>query len=644
MNATEPAGAATDAGRAAGADGHPHGAGGAGLAALCVTALGVVFGDIGTSPLYAIRECFEGPHAVQVGHENVLGVLSLIFWSLVVVISVKYLAIVLRADNHGEGGILALTALVIPARGRLSERGWWVVGLGLFGAALLYGDGVITPAISVLSAVEGLGVVTPVFEPYIVPITIAILVALFSIQSRGTAGVGKVFGPITLVWFITLGVLGVPHILQRPDVLGAVNPVHAATFFAANGWTGFVLLGTVFLVVTGGEALYADMGHFGPRPIRVSWFVVVLPALLLNYFGQGALLLVDADATEHPFFHLAPEWALVPLVLLATAATVIASQALISGAFSLTMQAVQLGFSPRLDIHHTSAETRGQIYIPDVNWMLMLACVAVVLGFRSSSSLAAAYGIAVTSTMVITTMLLYVVARHRWKWGKARALAVCVPFLVIDGAFFGANLTKVVQGGWLPLSLAAILFVLMSTWKRGRELLSDRLRRRMGSLRTFLAEIEVAPPMRVPGTAVFLFSNPQGVPPALQRNLEHNHVLHRRNIIVHIITADVPRVPADRRAEVEEIAHDFYRVRLRYGFMETPNVPEALRLLPEPRIIPEAVSYFLGRETLAATPTPGLALWRENLFVIMARNARSASDYFGLPPSQVVELGETVEL
>lgn len=616
------------------------------VVALSLAALGVVYGDIGTSPLYALRECFSGHHAVPVTQANVLGVLSLVFWSLIIVISIKYLVFILRADNHGEGGILALTALLIPRRGRLTERGWQLIGLGLFGAALLYGDGVITPAISVLSAVEGLEVATPVFQPFILPITIAILIGLFLIQRHGTASVGRIFGPITLVWFITLGLLGLPQILESPFVLTAVNPLHGLEFFARNGWEGFLVLGAVFLVVTGGEALYADMGHFGPRPIRWMWFLVVLPGLMLNYFGQGALLLREPAAAENPFYYLAPSWALYPLVVLATMATVIASQAVISGAYSLTLQAVQLGFSPRVDIRHTSERERGQIYIPIVNWALMFACIGLVIGFRSSSNLAAAYGIAVTSTMGITTVFFYLVARRRWGWSVYRALLPCSIFLVIDIAFFGANLTKILQGGWLPLALAGAIFVLMSTWKRGRELLGDRLTEQMGSLKAFLAELPERAPLRVPGTAVYMYSNPQGVPPAMERNLASNQILHAQNVILTVQTTEAPRVPESERAQIEALGQGFFRVRLDYGFMETPEVPEALGRIrvPDLDLDPERVFYFLSRENLQATERPGLPIWRESLFALMSANARDAGQYFGLPPDRVVELGAVVQL
>jgi len=548
------------------------------LALLSLTALGIVYGDIGTSPLYAVRESFLPSHGLAVTPANVLGVLSLIFWSLIVVISIKYLVFVLRADNRGEGGILALAALCTPMgiRQRGGRRG--LIMLGLFGTALLYGDGAITPAISVLSAVEGLEVATPFFEPYIIPITIVILVLLFAAQRQGTARVGRVFGPVTLLWFATLAVLGIRQILQEPGVLAAASPVHGFSFFVENGWRGFVVLGSVFLVVTGGEALYADMGHFGRRPIRVAWFVVVLPALLLNYFGQGALLIHSPTAAENPFYRMAPSWALYPVVGIATAATVIASQALISGAFSLTMQAVQLGYLPRVAIDHTSAREFGQIYIPGVNWALMVACIGLVLGFRSSSNLAAAYGVAVTTTMVITAVLLFVVARERWRWSLPLAALMAGFFLAIDVAFWAANLIKIPHGGWFPLVVGAVIFGLMTTWQRGRGILTDRIGAGLLPAELFLRDIEAKAPPRVPGTAVFMYSNPAATPPALH-NLKHNKVLHERVVFLAVETGEAPHVEAENRARIEDLGVGFYRVRLSYGFMDEPNVPAALAAL-----------------------------------------------------------------
>jgi len=623
------------------------------LAYLTLTALGVVFGDIGTSPLYAFRECFfvgttpppDRPHALMVTTGNVLGVLSLIFWSLIVVVSIKYLIFILRADNRGEGGILALTALVVPVRAAAGRYRVLLI-LGLFGAALLYGDGIITPAISVLSAIEGLEVATPYFTPYVIPITIGVLVLLFIFQHRGTGGIGKIFGPVIVIWFAVLAGLGLWHVVAKPGVLAAIWPVHAVRFFVHNGWAGFVVLGSVFLVATGAEALYADMGHFGKLPIRIGWFGLVLPALLLNYFGQGALVLSDSKAAAHPFYHLAPSWATYPLVVLATIATVIASQAVISGAFSLTHQAVQLGYTPRLEIEHTSARERGQIYVPAVNWALMLSCIALVLSFGSATHLAAAYGIAVTSTMVITTVLFYAVERRRWKWRRWPALLLCLVFLAVDCSFFGANLLKVAHGGWFPLAVALVVFTLMSTWKTGRRVLSDRLRRSTVPLRPFLHGIALEPVVRVPGIAVFMYSNPHGVPPALLHNLKHNRVLHETVIILTVETQEIPRVEPAHRLEVAPLDHGFYRVILRYGFMEEPDVPiELARVrLPGQQLDLHQVSYFLSRETLLATQHPGMWIWREKLFAWMARNARPATSYFNLPPNRVVELGMQVEI
>jgi KUP system potassium uptake protein len=614
-------------------------------AALALLALGVVYGDIGTSPLYAIKECFNGPHAVAVTHDHVLGVLSLIFWALIIVVSVKYLLFVLRADNHGEGGILALTAFATPIKptGR-SERAW-LIYLGIFGAALLYGDGIITPSISVLGAVEGLSVATPALQPYVVPITIGILIALFWFQHRGSAGVGKVFGPVMLIWFTVLATLGLIQILRYPAVIEAVNPVWAVRFFVDTGWAGYLVLGSVFLVVTGGEALYADMGHFGITPIRFDWFTVVLPSLLLNYFGQGALLLENPAASENPFYLLAPAWAIYPMIVLAVAAAAIAAQAVISGAFSLTMQAVQLGFSPRIKIDHTSTQEFGQIYIGGINWLLMICCILTVLTFRSSSNLAAAYGIAVTTTMLITSLLFFVVARERWRWNVVAAGAVTAVFVIIDGAFFGANIIKVAQGGWLPLLIAGAIFTLMITWKRGRRILAERIQAEARPLDEFLAEARGV--TRVPGTAIFMSGTASKTPPALRHNLEHNKVLHRQVIFVTVKTEQMPYVPEPQRLEVEHIGEGMYRVKVHYGFMEEPNIPAALKAgegQALPRLDPDDITYFLGRETIIPVSRRGMAEWREKLFALMSRNATTATAYFGIPPDRVVELGEQIEL
>jgi KUP system potassium uptake protein len=627
---------------------HGHGAQPRGryLALLSLSALGVVYGDIGTSPLYSIKESFHHAHNIQPTEANVLGVLSMVFWSLVLIISVKYALFVLRADNRGEGGILALTSLATPVAARRRSGRWVLIMLGLFGTALLYGDGMITPVISVLSAVEGLGVATPFFEPYVVPITIAILVGLFAVQQRGTAGIGKVFGPVMVLWFLTLVALGLSQIVREPHVFVALNPLLAARFFAENGYNGFLVLGSVFLVVTGGEALYADMGHFGVRPIRYAWFVVVLPALLINYFGQGALLLRNPEAVENPFFRMAPPWALYPLVVLATLATVIASQALITGAFSLTMQAVQLGYMPRVLIEHTSSKERGQIYIPSINWALMVSCIGLVLGFRSSSNVAAAYGVAVTTTMVITTLLLFTVERERWKWPLWASVGFTAFFLVVDLAFWGANIVKIPHGGWFPLVVGVLIFAAMTTWKTGRQLLGSRLAESSLPWEFFVHDMAENPIHRVPGTAVFMYGNPEGTPPALLHSLKHYKVIHEQVVLLAIDTAEVPHVLPEERFTVDALGHGFFRIVLRYGFMEDPDVPAALADVRAPGLdlAPGRTTFFLGRETLIPSKRPGMALWREKLFALMARNARPATAFFGLPPNRVVELGAQIEL
>jgi KUP system potassium uptake protein len=615
-------------------------------ATLALLALGVVYGDIGTSPLYAIRECFSGPHAIAATHDHVLGVLSLIFWALIIVVSVKYLVFVLRADNHGEGGILSLTALATPIKPTGKSERSWLIYLGIFGGALLYGDAIITPSISVLGAVEGLSVATPVLQPYVVPITLVILILLFWFQHRGTAGVGKVFAPIMLVWFAVLAALGLMQVLKIPAVLEAVNPIWALRFFADTGWTGYLVLGSVFLVVTGGEALYADMGHFGTTPIRLDWFTVVLPSLLLNYFGQGALLLENPQTAENPFFLLAPAWAIYPLIVLAVAAAAIAAQAVISGAFSLTMQAVQLGFSPRIKIDHTSTRAFGQIYIGGINWLLMLGCLLTVIAFRTSSNLAAAYGVAVTTTMVITTLLFFVVARERWGWNAIAAGALSGLFLIIDGAFFGANIIKVGQGGWFPLLIAGSVFTLLITWKRGRRILAERIQAEAKPLDEFLNEVRTQGVARVPGTAIFMSGTASKTPPALRHNIEHNKVLHEQVIFVTVKTEQIPYVAEENRLAVEHFGDGLFRAKVHYGFMEDPNIPAVLASAGPalPRFDPSKTTYFLGRETIISTSRRGMAVWREKLFALMSRNATTATAYFGIPPNRVVELGEQIEL
>jgi KUP system potassium uptake protein len=614
---------------------------------LALAALGVVFGDIGTSPIYAVRESLHGVHGVPPTSENVLGLLSLIVWALVIVISVKYLAFVMRADNCGEGGMIALTALVTPdsARARLRRRRVLVL-VGLFGASLLYGDSMITPSISVLSAIEGLEMVTPIFTPYVIPITIAILVGLFAVQRHGTARIGAIFGPVMFLWFATLGVLGAVQVVQHPAVLAAVNPVHGVQFFHHNGWHGFLVLGSVFLVVTGGEALYADMGHFGAGPIRLSWYAFVLPTLLLNYFGQGALVLLDANAAAHPFFRLAPDWALLPLVILSAVATVIASQAVISGAFSLTRQAVQLGYLPRVDIEHTSETEAGQIYIPGLNWVLMIACIGLVIGFRSSSRLAAAYGVAVTTDMVFTSILFAVVARDRWKWSLPAVIAMAAGFLVVDLGFWGASLLKIPSGGWFPLLVAGAVFTVMTTWNSGRGLLASRLAELSMTLDEVFERMREPSIARVEGTAVYLGRHDAGVPPALLHNLRYNKVVHSRVVLLAMRTDSQARVPEEERVEVEQVGPDFYRVVARHGFAEDPAVPAVLDRLRSTglEIDPEEATFFLGRETLLATHRPGMALWRERLFARLSRNARRATRYFKIPSHRVCELGAEIEL
>ena len=617
------------------------------LLTLALAALGVVYGDIGTSPLYAMREAFLGTHAIPVSPGNVLGVLSLVFWSLIIVVTIKYHVVIIRADNKGEGGVLALMALVNGsrlARG-LSPRRIMII-LGIFGSALLYADGALTPAISVLSAVEGLQIATPALATWVIPITLAILIGLFLLQSRGTARIGAVFGPVMVVWFLTLGVLGLSEIVARPGVLAAVSPYYAVHFFADDVRRGFTVLGAVFLVVTGGEALYADLGHFGHRAIQIAWFSVALPCLLLNYFGQGALLLRDPVAVENPFYHLAPRWALYPLIALATAATIIASQAVISGAFSLTRQAVQLGYSPRLRIEHTSSREIGQIYVPLVNWGLMLLTCVLVLGFETSSHLAGAYGVALSALMLITTLMFYVMSREVWRWSFARAAAVSGLFLCVDLPFFAANSLKIWYGGWVPLAIALVVFTLMTTWKDGRLVLGKRMQEKTVALKMLLADLAAEPPVRVPGTAVFMYGTTDGTPPALVHNLAHNKVLHERVVFLTMVTDDVPHVAPPERVKVKPLGKGFYSVIARYGFMDDPDIEDVLAACGVKSLdIPiTGTTFFLGRETLVASDRPGMARWREQLFAFMSRNALRASAFFKIPADQVFEVGAHVEL
>ncbi|MSU34821.1 MAG: potassium transporter Kup [Pedosphaera sp.] len=618
------------------------------LLALTVAALGVVYGDIGTSPLYALKECFKGQHSVEPTPGNVLGVLSLIIWCITLIVGVKYIGFVMRADNRGEGGILALLALTFPEKqARTKTRlGRFMVLFGVFGATLLYGDGIITPAISVLGAVEGLEKVTPAFKPVIVPLTVVILVGLFSAQRFGTGRVGQWFGLWTAVWFATIAVLGIRGILLRPEVFQAVNPAYAVLFFVENGWMGFKVLGAVVLVVTGGEALYADMGHFGARPIRLAWFTAVMPALVLNYLGQGALVLSNPLAKENPFYGLCPDSAVIPLVILATGAAVIASQALISGAFSMTMHATQLGFMPRMVIEHTSKDERGQIYMPQINWLLMFACLGLVLGFKTSSNLASAYGVAVTITMGVTSVLFYFAARHIWGWSRLKAGAVVAVPLLLEVAFCVANLGKIPYGGWFPLLLASLIFTVMATWKRGRQLLWKRVRDSSLPAETFIADIERREPQRVAGTAVYLAGNSDGTPIALLHNLKHNKVLHKRVVFLTIIVEEASHVPEYERVEVEKLDAGFWRVRGRYGFMEQPDVPQLIRGCAEfdLELKESETTYFVSRETIIPSKKSGMALWRERMFAVLSRNAQSATTFFHLPPNRVVELGMQVEI
>jgi KUP system potassium uptake protein len=613
--------------------------------ALTVGAIGVVFGDIGTSPLYAMREAFLAGDGIPVTESNVLGIVSLIFWALVIVLTLKYLTFVMRADNQGEGGILALLALLVPRRTETQRA--VVIALALFGAALIYGDGMITPAISVLSAVEGFSVATPAFEPYVIPAAVVILIALFAVQRLGTGSIGAVFGPVMIVWFGVIAVLGVTRVVENPVVFRALLPTYAATFFSDNTGHGFLALGSVFLVVTGSEALFADMGHFGRRPIAIGWLGLVFPSLMLNYAGQGATLLEDATTIENPFYLMAPEVIRIPMAVLATVATVIASQALISGAFSLTAQAVQLDYVPRLRVLHTSILERGQIYVPFVNWTLMVACIGLVIGFGSSSSLAGAYGVGVTTTMVIDSLLLFLIARELWHWPIYRAAPLIAAFLVVDLAFFGANLFKIPEGGWFPLLIAAIVFTLMSTWRRGRQLVGERLRGVAVSLPAFRDSLSHAPPTRIPGTVVFLHRVPMTVPPAMLSILRASRSLPSEAVVLAVITDEErPHVPAGRRATVTDLGDGFFQVELCFGFAEQPDVPKALSEMVSSRFgfVPEATIYVLGTERVLPTDRPGMVPWREQLFALLYRNASPAAIYFQLPTERIIEIGQQVEL
>ena len=615
------------------------------LAALTLGAIGVVYGDIGTSVLYAVKEVFGSGH-VPFTPDNIYGILSIFFWTLTVIVSLKYVVLVLRADNNGEGGLIAMLALASQAVKDKPRLRKVLLAVGIFGTSLFYGDGVITPAISVLSAVEGLEVVSPHFKQYVIPLTLVVLFCLFAVQKRGTSGIGKFFGPVTLIWFLTIAVLGVSHIVTHPEILWAMSPHHAVGFMWAHPGISFIILGAVVLCVTGAEALYADLGHFGKRPIRLAWFGVAMPALTLNYFGQGALLLAEPDAVKNPFFMMAPDWALIPLVGLATLATVIASQALITGAFSVTKQVIQLGYLPRLNILHTSVRDTGQIYIPLVNWGLFVAIVLAVVMFRSSSNLAAAYGIAVTLDMLITTILTFFVIRFGWGYPLALCVAATGFFFVVDLAFFASNLLKLFQGGWFPLMIGGGVFMLMMTWKQGRSLLNDKLRADAIDLKDFLESVFLSPPTRVDGTAVFLTAEPGAVPNALLHNLKHNKVLHRQNLFVTVRNHEVPWIGRDKRLQVEPLGHDCWQVVVQYGFKDDPDIPSALHQLRVQGcdVEPMTTSYFLSRDTIIPTIGSGMAPWREKLFAQMHHNASGAADFLHLPSNAVVELGSKIEI
>jgi KUP system potassium uptake protein len=618
-------------------------------AGLTLLALGVVYGDIGTSPLYAVKETFAPGHGIALSAANILGGLSTIFWALMMVVSLKYVVLIMRADNRGEGGIMALIAL---ASSSVSAQSRWRLPLlliGCVGGSLFFGDAVLTPAISVLSAVEGLEIGTDAFKPYVVPIAVGVLIALFALQARGTAAIGRLFGPVTMLWFLAIGAAGLYGIARAPQVLAALNPLHALAFVTGHGMASFVVLGSVALAVTGAEALYADMGHFGKRPVRIAWFALVAPALTLNYFGQGALLLVRPEAVQNPFYLLLPGWALYPMVALATAATVIASQAVISGAYSLTRQAIQLGFLPRIAIVHTSAREIGQIYIPAVNWLLCAAVIAAVIGFGSSSRLAGAYGVAVTGTMLVDTLLTFFVIRFGWRYPLWLCVGATGFFLLVDLAFFAATLTKLDDGGWFPIAVGAAVLVAMTTWRRGRELLLDRLRASSVPLGGFLKSVFLEPPQRVVGTAVFLTSTPDATPHALLHSLKHYKVLHEQNVFLTVEFRDLPAVPDEERVACESLGNRCWRVRVRYGFMDSPDVGLALEMCGPfgLQVEPMELSYFLSREKIVPGPASGdggMAYWRDGIFAAMARNAGSITDFFNIPTNRVVELGTRVEI
>lgn len=616
------------------------------LATLSLAAIGIVYGDIGTSPLYAMKEVFSKDHGLPLNEANLLGVVSLIVWGLTIIVSLKYVTLVLRADNRGEGGIMALMALAMSSVTKQSRWHYPVMLIGLTGAALFYGDGVITPAISVLSAIEGLEVATPAFQPYVIPITVMVLVALYMLQYKGTAGIGKLFGPIVLIWFATLATMGVVNIIDNPVILAALNPLHALHFLFSNGWIAFIALGAIFLALTGAEALYADMGHFGKKPVRLAWFLVVFPALTLNYLGQGGLLLSNPDAVSNPFYNQLGAWSIYPLVVMATMATVIASQATISATFSVTHQAISLGFLPRMLVLHTSEREIGQIYIPLINWLQLVVVVLAVIGFGSSSNLASAYGIAVTMTMLTTTILTFFVIRYRWKYNLLLCWAATGIFLIIDIAFFSANALKIAHGGWFPLMLGAVMITILLTWRTGRELLFANLKKHFIPLNDFLQSLFVSPPTRVAGTAVFFRAEGDGVPHAMLHNLLHNKILHERIVFLTVFNRDIPTVPDAERVKVEPLAHHCYQVSVYYGFKDDRNIPQALAQCKAAGLEFEMMetSFFIARQTVISTVGNGMALWREALFALMSRNARDAADYYRVPPNRVIELGAQVEI
>ena len=616
------------------------------LAALTLGAVGIVYGDIGTSPLYTMKEVFSKAHGLALTDENLLGVVSLIVWGLIIIVSLKYVTLVLRANNRGEGGIMALMALALSSVTKHSRWYFPVMVMGLFGATLFYGDSVITPAISVLSAVEGLSVATSAFDPYVVPLTVVILIGLYSVQAKGTAGIGKWFGPIMIVWFGSLATMGVINIIEAPQILAALNPWHALHFLEGNELLAFISLGAVVLAFTGAEALYADMGHFGAKPIRMAWFMVAFPGLALNYLGQGALLMVNPSAVSNPFYQQLGPWSVYPLVALATMAAIIASQATISGTFSMTKQAIALGFLPRMKIEFTSASQIGQIYIPAVNWLQMIVVLLAVIGFGSSSNLAAAYGIAVTATMLVTTILTFFVIRYRWHYNLILCVAATGFFLVIDVAYFSSNMLKLLHGGWFPLLLGAFLFTMMLTWKRGRELVFENLQKHAIPLEDFLASLFISPPVRVPGTAIFLRGESDGVPHAMLHNLSHNKVLHERVVFLTVVMQEVPYVPEANQVRIEVLGNECYQMNVTYGFKNVPDIPAALFLAQDQGLEFEMMetSFFIARQTVVANPLRGMALWREHIFVAMSRHARGAADYYQIPSNRVIELGTKVEI